>query len=82
MKELLALLIFIALLVFGWNQSYREHYVRIFPTSAVAKQHRAERAAQRQNIAQVPKNALPATQDSAWMWSPTRLSGKRAEENK
>ena len=79
MKEAIALLIFVALLFFGWNQSYKEHYARIFPKSAVAKERMAQ-AAQRKAIAQTPRNALPPTQESAWMWSATRLDGKRSEE--
>jgi hypothetical protein len=79
MKEVVALLIFVALLFFGWNQSYKEHYARIFPKSAVAKQ-RAVQAAQRKAIDRAARNALPSTQESPWMWSATRLDGNRAEQ--
>ena len=79
MKEALALLIFIALLFLGWNQSYREHYARIFPRSAVAKQRTAQ-VAQRRAIAQASRNALPSTKDSSWMWNATRLDGIRSEQ--
>ena len=73
MRFLLPLLAIISLLVFGWNQPFRDHVRALVPSARIKPSRLAqltERAVQEEARRLAP---TPAPRDTTWMWKRTQL---------
>jgi hypothetical protein len=73
MRFLIPLLAIMALLVFGWNQPFRDHVRALLPSAQIQPSRLAqltERAAQEEARRLAP---TPAPRDTTWMWKRTQL---------
>jgi hypothetical protein len=75
MREALAFLSLIALVVLGWNQSYQDHFAHMTGGSIAPKKRTTPKPVVRvaPQPGQVPQSISPTTRDRSWMWQKTNM---------
>lgn len=73
MRFLIPMLVLLSLLVFGWNQPFRDHVRALVPSTRI----KPSRLAQLTEHAEEEKRRLaaptPVVRDTSWMWKRTSL---------
>ena len=73
MRFLLPLLALVTLLVFGWNQPFRDHVRAVLPSAQIKPSRLAEVIERVEEEKKRLASPTPAPRDSSWMWKRTAL---------
>lgn len=73
MRFLIPLLALLSLLVFGWNQPFRDHVRALLPGMRVKPSRLAQLTVRAEEEKRRLAEPTPAPRDTSWMWKRTSL---------